>query len=142
VSRFFLAIVLVAAAAVGATASAAAPRPGTLYAFGRTGGNIRPFTVNIGVDGAVKVNGPIQAQRRRLTHRQLTALAAALQRARLSTLPPTTLCTGTLPDIAARAITAPVGRVTKTVLVRGDCKPGFNAAFAALSSAVLLRNGP
>jgi hypothetical protein len=139
-SRVALAITVLMAAAV-CTAALAAPRTATSFAFGRMGGNIEPFTISIGVDGAVHVSGPVRAQRQRLTGRQLTALRAALQRERLSALPPVTRCPGELPDFAAQFITVRTGAAAKTVLVHGDCSPRFDAAYKALSSAVLLHYG-
>jgi hypothetical protein len=122
------AALLVALAA--ASAASAAPR----YAFGRSGGNIAPFTVTIGRTGRVAVTGPATVGRTRLSAAQLAALAAAVARARLAGLPAQTLCPGSLPDFASQFVTAG-GR---TVAVRGSCSPRLTRLWNAFAAAVKL----
>jgi hypothetical protein len=126
---------LVGAAAL-AVAAAAAASPGG-YAFGREGGNILPFTVTVAPDGAVTASGPAKVGRARLTPAQLAKIAGARQTARFATLPSSTLCPGTLPDIAGTWIRAG-GR---TVHVHGTCSQRFTRVWNALAAAVRLSYG-
>jgi hypothetical protein len=138
VSRLLLAFVLaLAVAAAAATASWVA----TSYSFGRTGGNIRPFVIAIAADGSVHVSGPVRVLRQTLTAQQTADLAALLRRERFSTLPATTRCTGTLPDIASEVVTVKAGTRSKATLVHGGCSPRFTAVYQALAAAVGLRYG-
>jgi hypothetical protein len=136
VSRLLLAFVLALAVAA---AAAAAPRVATSYSFGRTGGNIRPFVIAIAADGSVHVSGPVRVLRQTLTAQQTAGLAALLRRERFSTLPATTRCTGTLPDIASEVVTVKAGTRLKSALVHGGCSPRFTAVYTALAAAVGLR---
>jgi hypothetical protein len=123
------AVVLVLALA---PAAAASPQRG--FAFGRLGGNIRPYTVSIASNGKVTVSGPATAGRTHLTAAQLAALDRAVTDARFGSLPPMTNCPGTLPDIAATFVRFG----TKTVRVHGNCAPRYAKLFTALSRAVKL----
>jgi hypothetical protein len=125
--------VLAVALAVVALAPAAAASTG--YAFGREGGNIRPFTVTVTPSGAVRVTGPVTVGRTKLTAAQLASVATATASARFSSLPLTTRCPGTLPDFASTFVTAG-GR---TVTVHGGCVPRFVQVWNALVAAVKLR---
>src|SRR5262249_5744006 len=62
------------------------------YSFGRQGGNIEPYTVNISTTGAVTTSGPAKVGRTKLSARQLKSLATTLAGAGFSTLPATTFC--------------------------------------------------
>ena len=117
------------ALAPGATASQQ-----TGFALGRTGGNIRPFTVSIAADGRVSVSGPVQAGRMKLTRAQLAALAKIAADVRFTTLPKTTNCAGTLPDVASTFVR--VG--ARTVRVHGECLARYTRLWKALSGAVKL----
>ena len=136
--------VVVAAAAIAAiavTGALAAPRASTSFAFGRTGGNIEPFTVTIAADGTVRARGPVRPSKQRLSARQLVSLLAVLKAERFSSLPGATHCSGALPDFASNFVTVRTGAATKTVFVRGDCSSRFEAVYKALSTAVGVRYG-
>jgi hypothetical protein len=120
------------AAVVLAPAAAASQQIG--FAFGRTGGNIRPFTVTIAADGRVSVSGAARAGRTKLTRAQLTALDKIAAYAHFATLPMTTNCAGTLPDIASTFVR--VG--ARIVRMHGDCVPRYARLWRALGSAVKL----
>jgi hypothetical protein len=120
---------LATALASGATASQQ-----TGFALGRTGGNIRPFTVAIAADGNVSVSGPVQAGRMKLTRTQVAALTKIAADVRFTTLPKTTNCAGTLPDVASTFVR--VG--ARTVRVHGDCVPRYARVWRALTAAVKL----
>ena len=126
---------------VAAIALLAAPPPalaaGPAYAFGREGGNIRPFTVTIAHDGQVLVSGAVTVGGTHITAAELTTLTATAARARFSTLPTTTVCPGTLPDVAATWIRAG----SRTVRVHGSCSARFTRVWNALAAAVHLSYG-
>ena len=119
-----------------ASTAFAAPSPPTSYAFGRTGGSIRPFTVSISASGAVRAAGAVQVQKRQVTARALAKIAAVVKAERFASLPAATRCPGTLPDIASQFVTVRTGAPKRTVLVHGGCSPRFAAVFEALSRAV------
>jgi hypothetical protein len=116
---------------------AAAASQQTSFALGRTGGNIRPFTVTIAADGKVSVSGPVQAGRTRLAQTQLATLSKIAADAHFATLPKTTNCAGTLPDVASTFVR--VG--ARTVRVHGACVARYTRLWKALSSAVKLSSG-
>ena len=121
--------------AVGFTCSSPAPRH--TYAFGRVGGNIAPYTVDVHLDGTLSSSGPV-----RLANPSKSVPAATLRRLGLlvrstgfSSLPARTTCAGALPDFAASFVTVKTGSTSKRVLVRGDCRPGFQRLYRALAAA-------
>ena len=119
-----------------AVASAAVPSAGaaekTGFAFGRTGGNIRPFTVTIATTGKVTATGAAPAHKTTLTKQELANLNRVAFVVRFSTLPAVTACPGTLPDVAAEFIR--VGG--RTVRVHGGCIARFNRLWTALNRTV------
>jgi hypothetical protein len=125
---------LVLGLVAGLLASVATASQQTGFALGRTGGNIRPFTVAIAADGSVSVSGPVQVGRMKLTRAQLTALDKIAADARFTALPKTTNCSGTLPDVASTFVR--VG--ARTVRVHGECVPRYARLWRALVSAVKL----
>jgi hypothetical protein len=131
-AAFVLALAAAVAGAVAAVAGAAAtPQRG--FAFGRFGGNIRPYTVTIAAGGAVTVSGPVVAAPR-LTAAQLAALRHLATTERFGALPASTQCTGALPDAASTFIR--VG--ARTVRVHGYCLARYNKLWRALTRAVRL----
>jgi hypothetical protein len=115
-----------------APTAGASPQRG--FAFGRLGGNIRPYTVSIASDGRVSVSGSATAGRTKLTAAQLATLDRAVTDAKFGAFPPTTNCPATLPDIATTFIRFGA----KTVRVHGSCVPRYAKLFTALSRAVKL----
>jgi len=128
--RAFAAVVL--AAAFAAPAFGAGTSTG--FAFGREGGNIRPFTVAIAADGRVAVTGPVRVGVTKLTTMQLASLARLAQQLHFATLPLRTMCPNTLPDVATTVVR--VG--AHTVRVHGDCVPRVTRMWGALRAAVKL----
>jgi hypothetical protein len=126
-----LAVLAAVAASIGASADGAANAQ-TSFAFGRTGGNIIPYTVTISAAGAVRVTGPADAGKKQVTARQRAQLILLASQVRFATLPKTTLCAGVLPDVAATFVR--VG--THRVLVHGDCVPRYRRMWLALGKAV------
>ncbi|MDX6486374.1 MAG: hypothetical protein QOF43_1527 [Gaiellaceae bacterium] len=129
-----LALVIAVSAAVVAPAAGAAPDSG--FAFGRTGGNIRPYNVTIANDGTVQVSGAVQVGRMKLTRAQLGVLNRLAATNRFATLPAATNCPGTLPDVAATYVR--VGG--RTVRVHGACLTRYERLWKALGSAVHLKS--
>ena len=128
---------LVAAVVPLALVPAAGASPQHGFAFGRLGGNIRPYEVSIASNGRVTVSGPATAGRMKLTTAQLASLNRAVADAHFGALPPMTTCAGTLPDIA----TTFVRFGAKTVRVHGNCVSLYAKLFTALSRTVKLNAG-
>jgi hypothetical protein len=132
---------LALAAILSATSTAAlagTPVPTiTAYSFGRSGGNIVPFTVAIAPTGAVTVVGPVRTTRKLLSAAAMSHLSSVVRSARFSTLPATTRCTGALPDVAANWVSSGA----KKVLVHGTCNARFTTVLMALQRAVGLKYG-
>ena len=126
------ALALAAAAAFLVPAATAAEQTG--FAFGRTGGNIRPFAVVLATTGVVRATGPVQVRTTpvpRLRLGRLNQLAVTVGFGRLKSQ---TNCPGTLPDVATTYIR--VGR--QTVRVHGNCVAGYQRLWQALASATNL----
>jgi hypothetical protein len=130
-------VALIAVAALLAVpAAAAAPAAGG-YSFGRISGNIVPFTFTIAANGAVHATGPVTVGRTKLSSGQLAALAKVAAQTRFHSLPATTLCSGTFPDVAATWIRSGGHRVQ----VHGTCSAAFTRLWNALEAAVRLSTG-
>ena len=121
-----LVLVAVAAAAVVPWAGATEK---TGFAFGRSGGSIRPFTITVATSGRVTATGAAPEHRATLTKQQLADLNRVAFLTRFSTLPLDTMCKGTLPDVATEFIR--VG--ARTVRVHGACVARFERLWKALS---------
>lgn len=117
----------------GTVVPAASAAPKTGFAYGRTGGNIRPFSLTIATTGRVTATGAAPAHRARLSKLQLADLNRVAFVSQFGTLPVVTACPKTLPDIAAQWIR--VGG--RTVRVHGACLGRFNRLWKALDRAVL-----
>ena len=124
-----IAAVLLLAGAFAASAAASSSRG---FAFGRMGGNIIPFRVGVTAAGHANVTGPVHVGRTTLTAAQLATVARVAAVARFSTLPASTRCSGTLPDVATMYVVFG-GR---TVAVHGRCVPRFDRVWNAVSAAV------
>jgi hypothetical protein len=105
--------------------------PQTGFAFGRVGGNIRPFTVTISTSGVVKATGPAPVRLAKLTKQQLAVLNRVVVETAFPKLAAVTACPNTLPDVAAQFIR--VGG--RTVRVHGSCLARFDRLWAALTRA-------
>ena len=131
-------------AVLAAAAVLAFPAGGTartlaapLFAFGRVGGNIQPYTVTIRKDGTLAAAGPVQLADpgKQLPAARLTALLRLARTERFWALPPRTSCRDSLPDFASLTVTVYTGSTPRTVRVRGTCKPRFTRLYRALQSA-------
>jgi hypothetical protein len=104
----------------------------TGFAFGRTGGNIMPYTISIATSGRVTATGPAPAHTKLVSKLRLANLNRAVFDAQFEALPTFTNCQATLPDIAAQLIR--VGG--RTVRVHGACVARFNRLWTAMNRAV------
>jgi hypothetical protein len=103
----------------------------TGFAFGRTDGNIMPFTISIATSGRVTATGAAPAHATTISKLRLANLNRAVLDAGFQTMPLVTSCRGTLPDIATQVIR--VGG--RTVRVHGGCVVRFNGLWTALNRA-------
>ena len=127
-----LVLVLVVALSAGATGSR---RAHASFVFGRTGGNIAPFSVSIARDGSVKAKGDIRKASlvRRVAPTKLDTLLARARAASFFAMRKFTRCSGSLPDYGAPFLRISTSAKSRTVTVRGDCRPihrGSTARFA------------
>jgi len=113
-------------------------QPPPTFAFGRSGGNIIPFTVTIGKDGRVATSGPVHvtATGAPLSLPLRNGLAKLAQAEGFSSGSALVACKGVNPDIAGRFITVTARGKTHTVTARGTCYPAFEELYAVLSAAV------
>jgi hypothetical protein len=123
----FLLLVL----AAGSVPASSAVQPSG-FAFGRLGGNIRPYAVTIANSGVVRASGAVEVRRKMLTSLQLGSLNRVATETSFVTLPKATNCKGTLPDVAATYIR--VG--ARTVRVHGACVPRYQRLLRALQASV------
>jgi hypothetical protein len=124
-----IALLLLAVAAAEPAGSAVEP---TGFAFGRLGGNIRPYRVTIANSGVVHTSGPVIVRRVMLTAAQLVMLNGVATDTNFEMLPSATNCSNTLPDIASTYVR--VG--ARTVRVHGNCMPRYTRMWKALTAAV------
>ncbi len=122
----------VAALAVALGAQAAHASSPRAFAFGRSGGNIAPFTVMISPTGRVTAQGSVRLARPRLTLTQdaVHGLVDLAKTEGFFRMPATTVCRGTLPDFAGSFVTVGSKRVT----VRGSCNRRFSELYAVLAA--------
>ena len=106
------------------------------FAFGRLGGNIRPYTVTIANSGAVRTSGAVVVGRKMLTSVQLASLNRVATETSFVTMPKATDCSGTLPDVASTYIR--VG--ARTVRVHGACMPRYQRLLKALQASVRIQS--
>jgi hypothetical protein len=108
------------------------------FAFGRSGGNIVPFTVRIGKDGRVTTGGPVHvtATGGPLSLPLRNGLAKLAQAEGFFSMPALISCVGVNPDVAGRFITVAAGGKTRTVTSHGSCKPAFEELYAVISASV------
>jgi hypothetical protein len=126
----FLAILATALVVVPAALTTTPPK--TSYAFGRSGGNIRPQTTTITSAGVVHIAG---APDRHVSVAKRTELRALVRSVKFFSLPTYTNCPGAHPDVAARFVKVTLGTQVRTVTVHGSCVPRFQKLATALNRA-------
>ena len=119
------------------TGGSARPPNQPLFELGRVGGTIEPFTVRIETDGTLDSSGAVRLARpnTQLSQARLASLLRYAQTQRFWSLPRLTACRGSLPDFASFYVTIHTASKTRTVKVRGGCKPRFTRVYRALSAA-------
>jgi len=128
------ALALAAAAAAFTPSATAADQTG--FAFGRTGGSIRPYTVVIAVNGTVHSTGPVTTRTTPLSRLELAQLNRLTVMVGFARLDKATNCPRALPDVAATFIR--VGR--ETVRVHGTCVAPYQRLLKALAHAARLKS--
>lgn len=131
--RLFLLVVLLALGGAAAWPAVGAVQP-TGFAFGRLGGNIRPYSVTIANSGVVRVTGAVSARRKLLPPTQLLTLNRIATETNFTMLPKATNCPGSLPDVATTYIRV----AAHTVRVHGGCLPPYERLLKALKASVRL----
>jgi hypothetical protein len=118
-----------------------APAQHDTFAFGRTGGNIRPYTVAISARGVVTATGPVRLAHpgRRVAAATLRQLEQIVKTTRFFSFPTLTLCPGSLPDFASSFVAVKSGTRHRRVVVRGTCSPRFASLYQALTAAAGVR---
>jgi hypothetical protein len=129
--RLLVAALLLAAALP--SAAGASEKQG--FAFGRTGGNIVPFTVSIENDGRVHVSGPVSVMRKKLTRIEVANLNRVVATNGFERLRPINECPDALPDVAATFVRVGPLRVQ----VHGGCLARYQHVYNALARAVRLK---
>ena len=127
-----LTAVLLLTAALPSAVGASAQRG---FAFGRTGGNIVPFTVSIENNGRVHVSGPVAVLRTKLTRIEVANLDRVVATNGFERLRPMNECPDALPDVAATFVRVGPLRVQ----VRGSCLARYQHVYNALAQAVRLK---
>ena len=130
-----LALLLVALA-LPLAAAAQAPKATVSFSFGRTGGNIAPFTVTIARDGHLSTKGPVQLAKTDavISAAALTGLLKLAQAEKFFALPTAVRCKQTPPDFAASFVAVSRASGSKTVTVHGDCRQAFSQLYAVVSA--------
>ena len=118
-------------------AGAARAREDPSFAFGRIGGNIVPFRVEIRADGTLERSGPVRLAHpdARLSLQRLAGLVRFARTQRFWSLPQRIRCRGSLPDYAYLFVTIRTADKTRTVMVRGGCNAPFSRVYTGLAAA-------
>jgi len=127
---------LTLALALPLSASAHESQAAASFIFGRTGGNIAPFSVTIARNGHLSARGPVQLAKPDavVSPAALAGLLKLAKAEKFFSLPKTVRCKQTPPDFAASFVTVSQASGTKTVTVHGDCQPGFSQLYAVVSA--------
>jgi hypothetical protein len=114
-----------------------------VFSFGVTGGNIRPWNVNISLDGTVRSSGVTPTvQQLPDPKNELKALLALADTQGFFSMKNQNTCTsGGLPnpDTGSHNIAITTSTGTKRVSVFGSCKGKFNGLYELLSAAAGVR---
>ena len=105
------------------------------FAFGRTGGNIIPFTVTIARNGHVSTTGTQKLTLTFATPALRNGLAKLAKAEGFWTEATFLSCGKINPDVAGHFITVTAGGKTRTVTERGTCYASFEELYAVLSAA-------
>ena len=106
------------------------------FAFGRTGGNIRPAKVSIGKDGRVTTTGAVKTTLTQASLPRRNGLAKLARAEGFFTMPVFIACPGAHPDVASNFVTVTAGGKSRTVTVHGSCRAAFEELYAVLTASV------
>jgi hypothetical protein len=106
------------------------------FSFGRTGGNILPFTVTIGRNGAVTSDGSVQPTAKTASTPLRNGLAKLARAEGFFTMTTSIFCAKVNPDVASQFVTVSAFGKTHTVTVHGTCSAPFEELYAVLSASV------
>lgn len=110
-----------------------------VFSFGMAGGNIRPWNVNISLDGTVRSNGvSTSVQQIPDAKNTLKALLALADAQGFFSMKSENACTNPLPnpDTGSRSVAITTSTGTKRVSVAGSCKGKFNGLEDLLQATV------
>lgn len=112
--------------------------PVTVFTFGITGGNIRPWSVELHLDGSVTASGiNVNSQTLQDPKNTLNALMKLADAESFFSLPSTIGCPGLgNPDVAARTVTIHSSGQTRRVVAHGSCRTHFNELYDVLVQLV------
>jgi len=105
------------------------------FAFGRTGGNIIPFTVTIAANGHVSTTGTQKLTLTFATPALRNGLGKLAKAEGFWTEATFLSCGKINPDVAGHFITVTAGGKSRTVTERGTCYPAFEELYAVLSAS-------
>lgn len=118
------------------------PKPGTglnlVFSFGVTGGNIRPWNVNISLDGTIHSSGiTTSVQQLPDARNTLKALMALADAQGFFSMKSQNTCSNPIPnpDSGSHNIAITTSTGTKRVSVFGSCKGKFNGLYDLLAAA-------
>lgn len=142
VASLLLAVLPMNAQAAGTSTKHSLPKAGTglniVYSFGTSGGNIRPWNVNISLDGTVHSSGvTTSVQQLPDAKNTLKALMALADVQGFFSMKSQNSCSGSLPnpDAGSHNIAITTSTGTKRVSVFGSCKGKFNGLYDLLEAA-------
>ena len=132
-----VAVLTLSALLIVPVAGAARTRETPWFAFGRSGGNIAPFRVEIHADGTLHRSGAVRLGHpaARVSTQRLASLLGLARTQSFWSLPRVIQCAGSLPDFAYLFVTIGTATSTHTVKVRGGCRARFARVFAGLEAA-------
>jgi hypothetical protein len=127
---------LTVALALPFSAAAHDSQAAAAFTFGRTGGNIAPFSVTIARDGHLTAHGPAQLTKPAavVSSAALAGLLKLAKAEKFFAMPKSVRCKQTPPDFAASFLTITQASGTKTVTVHGDCQSRFTQLYAVVSA--------
>jgi hypothetical protein len=133
----FLAVLTVALAVPLAVLAGGSARrtSAPTFAFGRTGGNIVPFTVTIAGNGHVSATGPEHVTATQASTPLRNGLAKLAKAEGFFTLPASIPCGRINPDVAGRFVTVTAYGKSRTVTERGTCNAAFEELYAVLGAS-------
>jgi hypothetical protein len=110
---------------------------GPIFSFGRTGGNIVPFSVSVSKEGRVTTSGPVSVTNKVTLAQPLRNGLAKLAKAEgFFSMPVAIRCSAVHPDVAAHFVTFSAGGKTRTVTARGGCNAAFEELYAVITAAL------